>query len=86
MSRLKKWRLRRAYKLVYKDLRRVSMFRGVYDASNGSEEFMHGVQTVMEMVAFVAEDFNFETVFFDNLTYSQIKAGVIDEQEPRQRV
>ncbi len=86
MSRLKRWRLRRAYKLVYKDLRRVSMFRGVYDASNGGEEFMHGIQTVMEMVAFIAEDFDFETVFLDNLINSQVKAGVVDEQEPRQGV
>lgn len=79
MSRLKKWRLKRAYKLVLKDLSRVSMFRGVYDASNGDASFMYGIGTVMDTVAFEAEDFEFEQKFNDNMTRSEIKAGIINE-------
>lgn len=86
MSRLKRWRLRRAYRLVLKDLSKISMFRGVYDAVNGDEVFMYGIGTVMETIAFEAEDFNFEQTFNDNMTRSEIKAGVISEQEPRQGV
>ena len=78
MGRLKRWRLRRAYKLVYNDLRKVNLFRGVYDARHGDEHFMYGIQTVMEIVAFEAEDFGFDDLFLDNLTYSQLKAGVTD--------
>lgn len=86
MSRLKRWRLRRAYKLVYKDLRKVSMFRGVYDARNGDESFMYGIQTVMENVAHGAGEDEYELfndIFLDNMTYSQIKAGVYNDQEQR---
>ena len=82
MGRLKRWRLRKAYRLVYQDLRKVSMFRGVYDARNGDETFMYGIQTVMENVAHGADEFEkFNNIFLDNMTYSQIKAGVINDQD-----
>lgn len=83
MNRLKKWRLRRAYRIVLKDLSKISMFRGVYDAKNGSATFMHGIMTVMETIAFEAEDFNFEQKFNDNMIRSEIKAGAGNGQEPR---
>ena len=80
------WRLRRAYKLVLKDLSDISLFRGVYDAVHGDEHFMYGIQTVMETVAFVANDLEFIDTFIDNMTYSQEEAGAGNEQEPRQGV
>lgn len=81
MGKLKRWRLRRAYRLVLKDLFKVNMFRGVYDAVNGDEVFMYGIGTVMETIAFEAGDFNFEQTFNDNMTRSEIKAGVVDDKD-----
>ena len=80
MGRLKKWRLRRAYRLVFKDLCKVSMFRGVYDAKNGSDDFMYGVSMVMEAIAFEAENFDFEAMFMDNMTRSMVKAGILHDE------
>ena len=35
------------YKTVLKDLAECPMFLGIYDAKNGSEQFMYGISTVM---------------------------------------
>lgn len=41
-----------AFKTVYDKLIEGSnLFQGVYDAKNGSEEFMHGISTVLEYIA-----------------------------------
>lgn len=44
--------LKNAYSKVYRDmiLHGPDFFRGVYDAQNGSKNFMFGVQTVMEFI------------------------------------
>lgn len=81
MGRLKKWRLRRAYRLVFKDLYKVNMFRGVYDAKNGSEAFMYGISTVMGTIAFEAENFDFEDMFMANMTRSMVKAGILHDED-----
>lgn len=41
-----------AWKVVYDELMRCSMFRGNYDAKNGNEIFMYGIATVMECIAY----------------------------------
>ena len=76
MNRFKKWRLRRAYRLVLKDLSKVGLFRGVYDAKHGSDSFMYGVQSVMETIALEAGKLEFEDLFVDNLVQSQLNSGV----------
>lgn len=40
-----------AYKIVYNDLCDIDLFCGTYDADNGQETFMCGIETVMEVIA-----------------------------------
>ena len=79
MGKWKRRRLKKAYRLVFKDLSKIDMFRGLYDAKNGDESFMYGVSTVMGTVAFEAEDFDFEEKFIENMTNSEIKSGASNE-------
>ena len=39
------------YEYVLNDLSEISLFRGNYDAENGSEEFMYGILTILEFIA-----------------------------------
>ena len=41
-----------AFCIVFDELVKISTFRGIYDAENGSKEFMHGVASVMECIAY----------------------------------
>ncbi len=43
--------LEKAYKAVYNDLMKVDLFRGHYDAKNGSAGYMNGICSVMENIA-----------------------------------
>lgn len=43
---------REAFCIVFDELVQISTFRGIYDARNGSKEFMHGVASVMECIAY----------------------------------
>ena len=52
------------------------MFRGEYDAKNGSESFMYGIATVMEYLASCVDDTfcqNVSDVFNRNMVKSQEK-------------
>lgn len=40
-----------AYKTVFDDLMKIRLFRGIYDAKNGKEDFMYGILTVIEFIA-----------------------------------
>lgn len=40
-----------AFEIVYNELIKNPMFRGIYDAKNGDEHFMYGVCTVVEVIA-----------------------------------
>jgi hypothetical protein len=65
------------YKTVLADLVECPMFLGVYDAKNGSEQFMYGVSTVMEFIAYnCGEEIydEFEKIFLENLQKSVDKA------------
>ena len=46
----------KAYKIVFDDLQKFDMFRGRYDAKNGSEQLMHGISAVMEVIASTISD------------------------------
>ena len=64
-----------AYKKVYKELMNIPVFSGRYDAKNADPKYMYGIESVMENIAYCAggdelsDEFN--TVFFDNMQYSQ---------------
>lgn len=64
-----------AYKLVYDDLIKYNMFKGIYDAVNGNISFMNGVATVMEVIANDAGQYDeFTELFSDNILKSEKKA------------
>lgn len=75
---MKKNRLASAYNRVLNDLTSTSgIFNGVYDATNGNESFMYGVQTVMEMIAAGAGDdklAEFSEEFSNNMIQSECEA------------
>ena len=50
----------KAYQTVFRDmmLNGTDMFKGKYDAKNGSKKFMSGIQTVMEYIALNADGEN----------------------------
>ena len=67
-----------SFELVFKDLtKKIGLFTGKYDASNGSEEFMYGVSAVMNYIAYKAGHEDFEDTFVANMIKSQEKAGEI---------
>lgn len=67
--------LKQAYQMVFNDLRECPMFQGHYDAINGNPYFMHGIETVMEVIANRAynDDFaeEFSNEFCDNMLRSR---------------
>ena len=70
--------LREAYRIVLNDIlyNRCGMFVGNYDAKNGSAEFMHGIETVMEYIAYSISDEqgdNFSNLFIKNMIASEQK-------------
>ena len=49
------------------------LFRGEYDAKNGSESFMYGISTVMEYLASCVDDTFYQSVS-DIFTHSMVKS------------
>ena len=64
---------KKAFKTVLNRLSQVSLFRGVYDAEHGDEKFMYGIQTVMEMIAWYADDLDYDDMFTKNMVESESK-------------
>jgi uncharacterized phage-like protein YoqJ len=72
---------RKAYEIVLKDLLEngPSMFRGTYDARNGSEQYMYGIDLVIGYIAGKVSDERgdeVENMFIHNMTESEKKYGV----------
>ena len=67
--------LKKAYQMVFSDLRECPMFQGRYDAINGTPYYMSGIETVMEVIANRAynDDFaeRFSNEFTDNMLRSR---------------
>lgn len=68
-----------AYRIVLNDMLNsgCGLLVGEYDATNGSEQFMHGISLVMEWIAYRVseEDYNeFNDLFIKNLIKSEQKA------------
>ena len=61
---------------VYWYLTSNPLFMGVYDAENGNEQFMNGIETVMEYIAEKAgRTKSFRSIFNGNIKRSCEKAG-----------
>lgn len=68
-----------AYRIVFNDMMNseCGLLVGKYDAKNGDEKFMYGIDIVMEWIAYKASEKQgeeFSTMFFDNMIKSQEKA------------
>ena len=62
-----------AFQIVLNKLKECELFCGKYDGKHGSQQFMHGIGTVMEVIAYHAGDEQFEDMFIRNLIMSEDK-------------
>ena len=67
--------LQNAYKIVYNDILNsgVGLFTGNFDSKNGNKNFMYGIYTVVEFIAYNAseQDYNdFEEIWLENFMKS----------------
>ena len=63
-----------AYKIVFKELSKYGMLVGKYDAKHSTEDFMYGISTVMEKIAYSIDDKTgqaFEDKFIKNMIESE---------------
>ena len=63
-----------AFEIVYNELIKNPMFRGLYDAKHGDKHFMYGVCTVIEVIAsnISEETYNeYSNLWTDNMTKSE---------------
>lgn len=65
-----------AYKIVLEDItEKGGFFTGKYDAVHGSEKFMYGILTVMDLIAYGAGTMNeFDNLFLKNMQESEAEA------------
>lgn len=73
LSELEEYLLKSSAKIVLSKLKECDLFCGKYDAKNGKESYMHGISTVMEVIAHYAEDEEFEDMFLKNMIKSEEK-------------
>lgn len=72
---------RKAYQIVLENLKQTPLFCGKYDALNGNINFMDGIRTVMEVIAFNAGEYDkFDKEFSKNLLDSLVKSGIIESE------
>jgi hypothetical protein len=76
-----------AYRIVLNDILNsgCGLMVGEYDAKNGSEQFMHGISTVMEWIAYRVSDADgdtFSDLFIKNLIASEEKAKKLLTNNP----
>lgn len=68
---------RLAYKIVFNDLKKINIYCGIYDAKNGEPNFIYGIWTIMEHIAYEADERRvgeFNELFSDNMDTSEEKA------------
>ena len=66
-----------AYEIVFDDLMQHNLFKGIYDAKNGREDFMYDIATVMECIALGVSDEcydMFQSEWTKNIITSEEKA------------
>ena len=62
---------------IIEEMRECNMFNGIYNAKKGSVQFMYGISTVMECLAYrVSDEYGdkFSDTFVQNLIISEQKA------------
>jgi hypothetical protein len=67
---------KRVIQKVVNEMLKCDLFSGIYDAKNGSESFMYGINTVIEHLAYLVSDRYGEEVcntFIKNMIKSQEK-------------
>lgn len=62
--------LQKAYQIVFNDLCECPMFQGRHDAANGNPYFMHGIETVMEIIAQRGYDERFAERFSEMFAFN----------------
>lgn len=62
-----------AFKTVLNKLKECEMLCGKYDGEHGNEHYMYGISTVMEVIANLAGDEEFEDMFLKNMIKSEEK-------------
>lgn len=65
---------KKAFEIVLNKLKECKIFTGVYDASHGKTDFMYGVSTVMDFIAYSIDDEtgdSFSEEFFNNMNKSE---------------
>lgn len=62
--------LKQAYQMVFNDLCKSALFEGYYDAVNGSEQFMCGIETAMEVIALRGYNDGFAEHFAEVFAYN----------------
>ena len=64
-----------AYRIVYNDIlnRDIGLFLGKFDAKNGKPEFMYGISTLMDFIAYESSEADYEDfqkIWFENFQNS----------------
>lgn len=60
-----------AFKIVYDELKKNTLYMGKFDGKNGNKDFMYGISTVMEDIAFCAGMMeNYNNTWAENFTKS----------------
>ena len=65
---------------IIEEMRECKMFNGIYNAKNGSAQFMYGIEAVMECLAYMVSDEygdSFSDTFVKNLIFSEQVKEVI---------
>ena len=68
---------RLAYKIVFNDLKKINIYCGIYDAKNRKPDFIYGIWTIMEHIAYEANERKvgeFNEFFSKNMDISEEKA------------
>lgn len=67
-----------AFQITLDELSEIDLFRGIYDAKNGKDDFMYGISTVMECIAYkCSEEIGdaFSDMFMQNMATSEERAN-----------
>ena len=73
---------KRVLEKITNQLRTCNRFNGIYDAKNGNEHFMYGIETVVEYLAINISDEYYEE-FCDTFTKNMLKSlgKALDKKE-----
>ena len=61
---------------IIEEMSEIDIFTGKYDAKNGKEDFMYGIETVMECLAYMVSD-----EYGDSFSDTFVKNFIASEQE-----